>query len=804
MNARISIVANDIVCECGVPKQNADVRIPLTDEALATLTQWAQRYRRAVRSGDPSPLMAIGSEMFKWLDDSGWASRWANSAGERVLEIAVDDAGSDAAGALLDLPWEVLAHGGDFLAADPSQPFVVFRSIGRDRDASPAQPAHRDLALMFMAASAKGQRELNFEAEETAILDATARLPVRVAVEESGCAQFLKDRLAQDGPFEAVHISCHGDILKDDGPALALETPEGDLALTTPGDFAEVLGEHKASLVFLSACRTAESEVTAPFVRELVRTGIPNVLGWDGSVDDIDAIRFAQALYGELAEYASVPFAAAKARRDVLHAHQNDPKKGCHWHLARAYAGPSGAGQCCDPKKKKRRLRKDAGYKEFLDKDNNRVPVAAAREFVGRRRQAQAVLRAFREGEGAGVLIFGMGNLGKSSLAARIANRMPKHQAVVVYERYDALAVFDQLVAALPPGERAISKDNWRDQIADDGALLGNALEEMLTEPFDDKPILLIIDDLEQILEDPKPDQEITPVKDADGVPDTWRVSLAAVLRAFKAAETESRLLLTSRFDFTMPDGKGRDLADAIERVQLRPMEANERAKQWRAARRSPGRAEAEQDDQQDSLAEGAVAVAGGNPGLQEILCRPILAGEMEAAVQALAAVEHFKTSGEIPEEENAALEFFQRVSFETYRNALTDDQRTQLQAAALFSEGLPVPLAALEAVGLAGDVNEPGACLGRLIGLGLVDSWGEIQGVEHAAVNPLARPLAGEYLTEEEWSRLAAAAITPLAEAWRDAKGDFPFDSRGIEAARLALMSDASAEILGAAGRDG
>ena len=44
-----------------------------------------------------------------------------------------------------------------------------------------------------------------------------------------------------------------------------------------------------------------------------------------------------------------------------------------------------------------------------------------AREFVGRRRQAQDVLRAFRGDERAGVLIFGMGSLGKSSLAARVA-----------------------------------------------------------------------------------------------------------------------------------------------------------------------------------------------------------------------------------------------------------------------------------------------------------------------------------------------------------------------------------------------
>jgi hypothetical protein len=40
-------------------------------------------------------------------------------------------------------------------------------------------------------------------------------------------------------------------------------------------------------------------------------------------------------------------------------------------------------------------------------------------------------------------LIHGIGSQGKSSVAARIANRMPGHDMVVIYGRYDASAVFD-------------------------------------------------------------------------------------------------------------------------------------------------------------------------------------------------------------------------------------------------------------------------------------------------------------------------------------------------------------------------
>jgi hypothetical protein len=803
VRARISLIGNDVLSEHEGGGPGAEVRLPLTGDTRSRLGNWTRRYRAADRAGDPGALAGVGGEMFGWLDQGGWGSAWVRGVGDRVLEIAVDDAGTDSARALLGLPWEVLAEDGDFLAADRTQTFVVFRSIGRRRDAAPAQPDHRDLAVMFMAAAPRGQHELDFEAEEASILGATAALPVQVIVEESGCAEFLKDRLAQDGPFEAVHVSCHGGIAEQLGPVLALETAEGDLALTTPGDFARLLGEGKAPLVFLSACRTAESgaeraaEIAEPFVRDLVRAGVPNVLGWDGSVYDADAILFSRTFYGELAGHASVPYAAAVARREVLREHRNDPRTGRHWHLARVYAGPQGAGSCCARARPKRRLRKDAGYKEFLDQANRRVPVATAQEFVGRRRQAQAVFRVFRDGGKAGVLIFGMGNLGKSSLAARIANRMPKHRTVVVYGRYDALAVFDQLVTALPGGERAACVGTWRDQIAGGGAALGAALEEMLEGPFDDRPILLIVDDLEQILEDPQPDQEVTPVEAAPGKPDAWRTSLAAVLRAFKAADTESRLLLTSRYRFPRPDGRGSDLADLLDRVQLRPMEGKERDKQWRAAERLVEREGEERGDRASELAGRAVAAAGGNPGLQEILCRPILGGELEAAGEAIEAVDAWRASGKVPEEENAAQEFFLRVSFETYRNALAEPQRVLLRAATLFSEGLPVPVTAIEAVGRGSGVADTGAALKRLVGLGLVDDWGEVRGVAHAAVNPLARPLAGPSLTKVEQREQAAAAIAPLAEAWRDEDGDFPVDPRGVEAARLALLGGAPAEIV-------
>jgi tetratricopeptide (TPR) repeat protein len=789
MRARIEIKGTDVWCRFG----SDEIRLPLA-LSLDRMIEWARQYDRALASGEGGMLSVIGSEMLAWMNDSGWATRWLGQTGARDLEMAGSSPLTNEEEILFDLPWEVLAFGGDFLAADSVQLYSVFRSIGRPSAEVPPVPAHSDLAALFMAAAPPGQTVLNFEGEEAAILAATNGLPMHLMVEESGCLTFLGWRVRDDGPFDVVHLSCHGDISKDHIPLLMLETAEGDACLVPADELIDTLGDDRVPMMFLSACRTAETDGAEPFVRALVRAGMPNVLGWDGSVRDSDAIKFASTLYRKLAGGVSVPSAAATARNVLLRGHLDDPASGQHWHLARVYAGPQGAGKLCESGRPKRKLTKK-GDKEFLGKsENGGVKVASAREFVGRRRNAQTILRTFREGNFAGVLIHGMGNLGKSSLAQRVFTRMDgKYDAVVVYGRYDALTVFDRLVAALPERQREDWNGYWRERIINDNNLLGNAVEEALKGAFNDRPVLLVIDDLEQILEQPVPGQNEVRVLPAYGD------MLAALIRAFDAAQSESRLLLTSRYRFTLPDGKGRDWADRLFDVPLLPMDEGERDKQWRAAQAVKPRA-GDCGDGEPALIGRAVTAAAGNPGLQEILCRPILAGEAGPARAAVDAVEKFKASGEVPGDENRAQEFFRRVSFDVYRQALTNTQTQALHAATLFTEGLPIPLTALAAAARAAGVTDPQAALDRLLGLGLMDDWGNA----HAAANPLARPLGGAEWTEDEQAMLAAAAMAPLATAWRDGEGDFPFDPRGVEAARLALLADAASDVLDTTARAG
>jgi hypothetical protein len=530
----IELIGGDVFCS--ISGGGAEVRLP-SGPAVAKLQGWSKRYDNASRRDNEGELSAIGREMFDWLDEPGWASAWANALGDRTLEIRVRGIGDESEVALLDAPWELLSRIDGPLALDDIQLFIVSRRIGAPT--APAEPRHADLQLMFMAAAPEGQVELDFEAEEAAILEATQRLPIRVVVEETGALEFLGPRLTSEGPFEALQLSCHGDIDAQRGPILLLEGAAGGEVPAGPGDIVRALGADPIPLVVLSACRTAElgrsatdtgmpdrreidgaaaddrreadtpreaarstqktgPELATPFVRRLAAV-IPNVVGWDGSVYDTDAIDFAKDFYKQLAGYSPVARAAAVARNALLRKKGQTPTRGRHWHLARVYVGPGGGGPLCANSKPKRSWATDRQEKVFLDKAK-RVRVATRAEFVGRRRAIQAVLRSFRDQQ-SGVLIHGMGALGKSSLASRVQNRMSQHYPVVIFARYDALAILDDVLEALDPTIRQTEKTRWRESVKVHPSALADALESWLSGPLDTKPMLLIVDDLEQILD---------------------------------------------------------------------------------------------------------------------------------------------------------------------------------------------------------------------------------------------------------------------------------------------------------------
>ena len=155
LRARVEIRGEDLFCS-DIQPGGLSSRTSLSDETIAALRDWASRYDKAVRSGDPDPLAAIGNEIAALLNQGDrWLDRVLNSVGDIDFEIAVPARTDDRERLLLDVPWELLATERGFLAAD-DRLFRVARRLGNP--AEPAVPAFRDVALLFMAAEVEGQR----------------------------------------------------------------------------------------------------------------------------------------------------------------------------------------------------------------------------------------------------------------------------------------------------------------------------------------------------------------------------------------------------------------------------------------------------------------------------------------------------------------------------------------------------------------------------------------------------------------------------------------------------------------------
>ena len=792
---RILLTDNVLLCLDGATV----ARKPLGSTGLARMKGWATAYDTAVRMRQTERLSAIGQDIATLLNDGdGWLDERLTRPGPVSLEIQAAHNRDEAAQSLLDVPWELLAPGGRFLAADPHRLFLVARRLGKPEPLDP--PEHGDLAVLFMAAEVEGQHILDYEHEEAAFLNATRGLNAHLAIEESGSAAGLALRLKQTRRWEVLHLIGHGD-LGASGPYLALETDEGACDRVDAGRLCALLGdeEQMPRLVFLSACRTAErpGSGAACFVQALVGAGVANTVGWDGSVQDGDATRFAETFYGELAGGRAVVHAAALARRALLTVHETSKEQpggpavdGAHWHLARVWLGPRGGGTLCEAGKPTRPARRNGADKAYLDKAKGRVPVATAEQFVGRRRAIQQALRAWSAGS-PGVLIQGMGNLGKSSLAERIASRLDGHAVVVVFERYDAHAVFHALVAALPEDNQNAIVKAHEAAILDDPSALKLILQKLLKGPFSghggNRPILLIVDDLERILAAPKPGETATPFK----IPTDGAV-MGAVIAAFRDAgrNSASRLLITSRYEFALTDAQGDDLAARLSVIALPPMDVAQRIKQMRTAARLSGRLRLPGTDPAlDQLEERIRAAASGNPGLQEILTRLLLihGNDMAVAEQAVQAVESYLINGETTKADSTIHDFFELVSLKSFPDMLTAAEIAQLRASTVFS--VPVPQSTLEGAGRAAGIENPAIVLMRLKGLGIVCCFHISEKKVNYMINPLIRPLFPR-LSGDEYELIAKKSSSILYEEFKSSAGHSSSRSFVSELIRISMIT--------------
>lgn len=516
-------------------------------------------------------LATVGNRLYRWLD--GPTERWLQSARAAEQPISLYLSGGER---LRGLPWETLFDEG-FLSVAGACPVSPIR-VASERQSTPHSPANRPLRVLFMASAPMGvQPELAFEAEEAEILQAGLG-QVHVVVEESGSIGGLASVVqAEPEPFDVIHLSGHG-VMTADGPRFVMEDEVGARHDASAEEITDALRHHWPRLVFLSGCSTgqaADTGLLASMAEALVKAGAPTVLGWARPVGDIAATRLAASLYQSLGRGDSIVVAVTEARRAMAGA--TPPSSA--WHLLRLYADrtPLTALVTARGTKGRARLITARAHSLFLDNEGT-VKVASRESFVGRRRDIRGLLRQLRPADGSvevtGTVLHGMGGLGKSSLAARLLERLhPTHPHKAVWVGKIAPSEIPALTTKLT---LPIEVTDRLDQLLNRDSLLVNRLMSLL---HPDGPLgstsdgcLFVFDDFEDGNLEPDGQGGFQCTADALAV-------LTAFAEAIERTDSPSRVLVTSRYSFPLPD------RCRLAVVPVGPLEGNDLQKKLRSTR---------------------------------------------------------------------------------------------------------------------------------------------------------------------------------------------------------------------------
>ncbi|OYD87779.1 hypothetical protein CDG77_27500 [Nostoc sp. 'Peltigera membranacea cyanobiont' 213] len=497
-------------------------------------------------------LPGIGQQLFFWLDGDGrWLSRGiANCLGEGLV-IAIDTDQK-----LAHLPWEVLHDGEDFLVKRVNPVVLPLRWI--EKETEPFSVEARQLRVLFMATDPEDvQPKLEFEQEEARILADTRDFAVDLRVEESGCVSELGkvwSRYFND--FDVFHLTGHasispaeaeknptpnpspqarrGEDLEANTPYFITETEIGDRHETTAAELAEVFRFRFPKLVFLSGCRTGQApdKGAVPSMAEaLIAQGARAVLSWGRPVEDRTATAAAAHLYGKLAAGYQLAEALASTYQQLFKQNVRD------WHLLRLYVQGECPGALVEVLGDVPPSAPEPAYQQFLDPDTQLVRVAKPSEFVGRRRTLQRCLKAIRTS--LGVLIHGLGGVGKSTVTARLLERMVGYHRLVNFRQLDE----DKLLKTL--AEQCTSERGH--EILNGKLPLMQRLTKFFTEGLNsnEQRFAFVLDDFEANLDLRNGVYVLQPqVVDV----------LLALLKAMQNSQLPHKVIITCRYNFTLSE----------------------------------------------------------------------------------------------------------------------------------------------------------------------------------------------------------------------------------------------------------
>jgi tetratricopeptide (TPR) repeat protein len=454
-----------------------------------------------------------------------------------------------AASRLAWLPWEALPVPGSGrpLALHPL--VTVYRELptGPVR----AVPGPLRIVVTIAAPDNGGGAVLDYERELRNVIAAVrsaraGQAQVRVVAFASTAA--IRAALAEE-PAHVLHLSGHGEP-----GTLILEDDQGEARAVDADTFLEeaIPAGAMPPVISLAACYTAapSGADSVSFAARLAERGASVVIGTETSVTDRYATQLFARVYAELAA-SPVPDAVravADARRAIQHHLSTSPDKRDRelaeldeWSVVTVQAA-SGSVRVFDP-----------AIVEFPDRPGSRsVGGLLAREvgeFVGRRREQRRLPHELLSTGTAGVVLQGLGGVGKTTLAAEITRRIrdlePTRVVLIGELSIDGVladvtaALHRQLLLTGAPeltlrvvqAARRVDLP-WQDRFA---LLRDHVLDQL--------PLLVVLDNFEDNLTQGHAEKG-REVRDP---------VLGGLLAEWVRAPGRSRLLVTCQYEFALP-----------------------------------------------------------------------------------------------------------------------------------------------------------------------------------------------------------------------------------------------------------
>nr|MCW1967268.1 CHAT domain-containing protein [Anaerolineae bacterium] len=756
-------------------------------EIAPFIAQVKTDYANAFNLLDTPKLKALGQRLYAWLD--GPSQRWLaelHNAHRDGWALHIDVEAKEAEG-LRHLPWELMHTGGQWLCGDAHQSFTPVRHVCDTVHPTPTQ--NRPLRVLFMACSPRDVTPvLDYENEEIAILAAASKHDIELVVEETGSLAGLTERLSdyEAGYFDVLHLTGHADLINNK-PVFLMEDDFGQRFEASPDHILRACRRRLPRLMFLSGCSTgrapdqasASATATASMCEAMVQHGVSAALGWALPVYDHTASAAAALLYEQLATGTRLDEAVARTRHMLLEDHPD------MWHLLRLYADARPlTALVTAPKTRGRAVLPPTPDTATQLRDlGGKLEVCERKHFVGRRREVQASLRCLKAkiGDGGpyaeGVLLQGMGGMGKSSLVARLCDRLPDAQRLIWVGRVDWPAFVRGLSEAPDLSEALAAVELEQRKTA-----LKVRLRQLLRQPsLIAKPALFIFDDFEQNLSGHHPSQPQYQIgKDGHYAveADTLEI-VAALMAAIRDEASRSRVIVTSRYQPALPPPARLHLVPLIAMPQADLNKKAEQLAQLKLARRHP--------DRRDLYAR-ALMLSAGNPRLLTHLDTAFKRDD-DGTLDLSALLQRLEAT---------AADFREALLLRSLLDTLNDETRHALAGLALFET--PVPNAALAAL-LACPARASQAMLGSAVASGLAEQHegdSAANGPRYF-VNPLVAALLPPYPAQSaDYARAAAW----LHKAWWEDKTDSGTGLKldeALEVQRLALhgqMCDVAVEL--------